>query len=175
MALAFTRNLCRLNTLNRLNLAKAVGPQWCNTRNINLRVVSKPTPKVESHDEKNDRIGRPLSPHLTIYKFQLTSILSISHRFAGVALTGWAVILGYGSLVMPHDAAYYISALESLSAPSLFALKYILTFPLAYHTANGIRHFCWDAGKFLTMPEVYKTGYIMLGASIISTAILCCL
>lgn len=40
-------------------------------------------PKEEHHDIKNERLKRPLSPHLTIIEYQLTSILSISHRFAG--------------------------------------------------------------------------------------------
>ncbi|XP_063698133.1 succinate dehydrogenase cytochrome b560 subunit, mitochondrial-like [Culicoides brevitarsis] len=176
MALAFTRNLCGRNVLNTLNLAKksVIGPQWCNSRNVTLRVVSAPAAKQESHDERNARLGRELSPHVTIYKFELPSLLSISHRFAGIALTGWAAILGYGCLLMPHDASHYISALEAcqLSSASLFAMKFVLAFPLAYHTCNGIRHFCWDYGKFLTMKEVYATGYIMLASAVVTSIIM---
>lgn len=174
----FNRNLCGSNMFARLNLAKTmVGPQWCNTRNVTLRVVSAPPAKQETHDERNARIGRQLSPHVTIYKFQLPSILSISHRFAGVALTGWGVILAYGSLLMPHDASHYIAALDALqlSSPTLFCLKFILAFPLAYHTANGIRHLCWDSGKFLTMKEVYTTGYVMLGSAIAASTLMACM
>lgn len=163
---------------SRLNMTKTlVGPQWCNSRNVTLRVVSAPAAKKESHDEKNERLGRQLSPHVTIYKFELPSILSISHRFAGVALTGWAAILGYGCLVMPHDASHYIAALEAmqLSTPALFCIKYVLAFPFAYHTCNGIRHFCWDSGKFLTMKEVYSTGYIMFGTAVGLSALLACM
>jgi len=50
--------------------------------------------KGETHDAKNERLNRPMSPHLTIYKFQLTSILSITHRGTGVALSGITAGLG---------------------------------------------------------------------------------
>lgn len=48
----------------------------------------------ETHDEKNDRLKRPMSPHLTIYQRQLTSMLSITHRGTGVALSGVTAGLG---------------------------------------------------------------------------------
>lgn len=48
----------------------------------------------ETHDEKNGRLQRPMSPHLTIYKPQLTSMLSITHRGTGVALSGVTAGLG---------------------------------------------------------------------------------
>lgn len=170
--------ICGRNVLNRLTMAKTVvGPQWCNSRNVTLKVVSAPAAKQESHDERNARLGREMSPHITIYKFELPSLLSISHRFAGAALTGWAAILGYGCLLMPHDASHYIAALESchLGAGSLFVMKFILAFPFAYHTCNGVRHFCWDYGKFLTMKEVYTTGYAMLGTATAAAVIMACM
>jgi len=48
----------------------------------------------ETHDDKNNRLSRPMSPHLTIYKPQLTTILSITHRGTGVALSGVTAGLG---------------------------------------------------------------------------------
>jgi succinate dehydrogenase (ubiquinone) cytochrome b560 subunit len=53
----------------------------------------------ETHDEKNFRLHRPMSPHLTIYKPQLTSILSITHRGTGVALSSITAGLGACKLV----------------------------------------------------------------------------
>lgn len=50
----------------------------------------------ETHDEKNSRLFRPMSPHLSIYKPQLTTVLSITHRATGVALTGVTAGLGAG-------------------------------------------------------------------------------
>lgn len=48
----------------------------------------------ETHDDKNNRLSRPMSPHLTIYKPQLTTLLSITHRGTGVALSGVTAGLG---------------------------------------------------------------------------------
>lgn len=53
----------------------------------------------ESHDEKNARLLRPMSPHLAIYKPQLTSMLSITHRMTGVALSGVTAGLGACKLI----------------------------------------------------------------------------
>lgn len=50
----------------------------------------------ETHDEKNNRLSRPMSPHLSIYKVQLTTLLSITHRGTGVALSGVTAGLGAG-------------------------------------------------------------------------------
>lgn len=52
----------------------------------------------ETHDDKNDRLSRPMSPHLTIYKPQLTTMLSITHRATGVALCGVTAGLGASKL-----------------------------------------------------------------------------
>ncbi|XP_052871548.1 succinate dehydrogenase cytochrome b560 subunit, mitochondrial-like [Anopheles cruzii] len=91
--------------------------------------------------------------------------MSITHRFTGMALTGYITVLGLGALALPHDATHYLTMLEGLSAPTLIALKFMIAYPFAYHTVNGVRHLFWDLGKFLTIKEVYTTGYTMLGVS----------
>lgn len=123
----------------------------------------------ESHDERNLRFNRPQSPHLTIYKPQLTSMLSITHRGTGIALTGYAAIFGLASLVCPEGANSVISVIDGLhlGAASLAALKFTLAFPFAFHSVNGVRHLFWDLGKFLTIKEVYTTGYAVLVVSTI--------
>lgn len=52
-------------------------------RNVGIKVVAAPALDKLSYDEKNSQLKRVLSPHLTIYKFQLTAVLSITHRFTG--------------------------------------------------------------------------------------------
>lgn len=64
-------------------------------RCVSLKVVPATAPLNESHDEKNARMNRPQSPHLTIYKPQLTSMLSITHRGTGFALAGYVAMLGF--------------------------------------------------------------------------------
>lgn len=53
-------------------------------RSVGIKVIKAPGPDTLSYDEKNEKLKRELSPHLTIYKFQLTSMLSITHRFTGL-------------------------------------------------------------------------------------------
>lgn len=143
-------------------------------RCVSLKVVSQPEKSSESFDEKNIRLGRELSPHLTIYKFQLPAVLSITHRGTGIALATYVSALGIGALVCPQDISSYVTMLEGLqlSASTLTAGKFILAYPMAYHTVNGVRHLIWDTGKFLKMGEVYSTGYAMLGVSIALAGIL---
>lgn len=56
----------------------------------------------ETHDEKNMRLKRPMSPHLTIYQVQLTALLSISHRTTGIILSSYAMFLGFGKYIIMH-------------------------------------------------------------------------
>lgn len=65
----------------------------------------------------------------------------------------------------------YVLGLQ-LSAPSLMAIKFVLAYPFAYHMVNGVRHLAWDAAKFLTLKEVYSTGYAMLAVATVFAAVL---
>lgn len=113
MALQIAKGLCGRNFSKQINILQNI-PK---ITNVNARCVVMRTEKaqpapLESHDERNMRLNRPQSPHLTIYQPQLTSFLSITHRMTGIALTGYAVVLGLGALVMPHDFAHYATMIE---------------------------------------------------------------
>ncbi|XKL67939.1 hypothetical protein PGB90_003430 [Kerria lacca] len=121
----------------------------------------------ETFHEKNARLKRPLSPHLTIYKPPLAMIMSISHRIAGVALIVYvAVIAGGNILYSVEDVVTYIQSLQ-LSAQTLFITRTILAIPISYHIANGFRHLIWDAGLGLSIKSLYLSGYTVLGLTIL--------
>lgn len=146
-----------------------------NSRQVTMKVVSVgSTIKEETFTDKNIRLGREMSPHLTIYKPQLTSLLSVTHRGTGCALSVAVWGLGLAALTSPQDIANYASVIEGLqlSAGTLVALKFMIAYPLAFHSANGVRHLLWDTGRFLKIKEVYSTGYAMLGASFVLAGIL---
>lgn len=128
----------------------------------------------EDFEAKNARLGRPQSPHLTIYKLQLTSLLSFTHRSTGMALGGIITVWGIGGLFTSGHFSENLAVLENmhLSPALLVIVKATLAFPFCFHFANGIRHLAWDMGKFLTIKEVYLTGYSVLAASVILTAYL---
>jgi succinate dehydrogenase (ubiquinone) cytochrome b560 subunit len=124
--------------------------------------------QMDKYWKKQKTRNRPMSPHLTIYAPQLTSILSISHRITGMAVTGAFVGLAWGSLMYTAaDVQQFADAMNAstLGSLTLLAAKFSLAFPIVYHSCNGIRHLLWDNAQYLTTKGVYQTGYIMLAIS----------
>jgi len=114
---------------------------------------------------------RPLSPHLQIYRPQLTSVLSILHRLTGVALA-----LGTGLLVWWLAAAAAgpdSFAIANDFLGSIFGRLLLLgwSFALFYHLCNGIRHLFWDAGLGYEITTVNRSGWLVLVASLALTVI----
>jgi len=121
------------------------------------------------------RKNRPSSPHLTIYQPQLTWYLSSLHRVTGVLLAGafYGITVTYalGSILGTGiDSNVIADTFHSLSTPVQYALKSLATLPFFFHFGNGIRHFIWDAGKELTLKGVYRTGYAVIGFTLLSSA-----
>lgn len=116
------------------------------------------------------RINRPLSPHLTVYKPQLTSLLSIFHRVSGTVLATTAIGSIFAlKLCAVHLNTYPIYWLAFLLCSQLnwlvFAALILAFFALCYHMSNGIRHLLWDMGLFLDLNKVYTSGFIMLACA----------
>jgi succinate dehydrogenase / fumarate reductase cytochrome b subunit len=110
--------------------------------------------------------SRPLSPHLQIYKPQLTSVLSISHRIAGVALSVGTLLLvaWIAATAKGPDAFAIVSGF--MRNPLGLLLLFGWTVALFYHLANGIRHLFWDAGYGYEIETAYRSGWIVVGATI---------
>lgn len=106
----------------------------------------------------------PLSPFLQ-YRPQLTSVLSISHRGAGILLSAGAVLLSLWLAAVAAGAEIYQILAAQLHAwyGQLIIIGFI--FSLYYHLCNGIRHLCWDLGLGLDIKTVYRSGYATLGAA----------
>ncbi len=115
--------------------------------------------------------NRPLSPHLSIYRPQITSVLSITHRATGVALTFGALLLTYWITSATYGAETFASAQALLG--SWFGRLVLLgvVFSLWFHFANGIRHLAWDAGCGLDIPTVNRTGWAVIAISLVLTLI----
>jgi len=119
-----------------------------------------------------DTSNRPLSPHLQIYKPQLTSVLSISHRMTGFALS-IIILLSPVIIYFLTNSADTHQVVISLLQNSIIKLIFSLAlFALIYHLCNGIRHLAWDAGYGLDLDSSYKSGYIVLGVSISLTLLI---
>jgi succinate dehydrogenase / fumarate reductase, cytochrome b subunit len=115
---------------------------------------------------------RPLSPHLQVYKPQITSVLSILHRGAGVVnaiggllLAAWLVCVASN----PDCFAWCQTLLGSLFGK--LAL-FVFSASLIYHLLNGIRHLLWDIGWGMDIATVEKTGVLVVLLAIVLTALL---
>jgi succinate dehydrogenase / fumarate reductase, cytochrome b subunit len=112
---------------------------------------------------------RPLSPHLQIYKPQLTSLLSILHRATGVALSIGSVILVSWVVALSLGETAYSS--YSMIINNWFG-KFVIfgfTFGLFYHLSNGIRHLFWDAGYGYDLKVAYTSGTLVIITSLTLT------
>lgn len=105
---------------------------------------------------------RPLSPHLQIYRPQLTSVLSITHRATGVFLSFGAVALVYWLVAVAGGEESYLRMQAVLGSFPGRLLLFAWTFSFFYHLCNGIRHLCWDAGLGFELSVVYVTGWAVV-------------
>ncbi len=108
------------------------------------------------------RRERPLSPHLTIYKPQITSVLSITHRATGVFLLAGMLLITWWLLAIAYGPEAYDCVSNFLNAWYGQLLLLGFTFALYYHLLNGIRHLFWDAGMGLTISDVTLSGILIV-------------
>lgn len=113
---------------------------------------------------------RPLSPHLQIYRPQLTSVLSITHRGTGLALglgtiffVWWLSGAAWSGACFSAARAFWGSWLGKL-----FLLGW--TFSLFYHLLNGVRHLLWDIGIGFDLRSAYRTGWTVVAFSVLLAA-----
>jgi len=114
-------------------------------------------------------LKRPLSPHLQIYKPQLTSVLSVTHRITGVVLSILSLFIPL-TLVSVALGVGYFNILKVFLANIFIQLLITASiFVLTYHLLNGIRHLFWDYGLGLSMKDTYISGYLVLIVSVLLT------
>ena len=114
--------------------------------------------------------NRPLSPFL-MYRPQITSVLSILHRITGVVLSVGILVLVYWLVAAASGPASYEAAYELLSSGFGLLLLIGWTFCFFYHLCNGIRHLAWDAGFGFELPQVSASGWAVVIASSVLTAV----
>jgi len=112
---------------------------------------------------------RPLSPHLQIYKPQLTSILSILHRATGVTLSMGSVILVSWIIVLTLGEETYVIYTKIINHWFSHLVLIGFTFGVFYHLSNGIRHLFWDAGYGYGLREAYISGSLVIFSSLLLT------
>ncbi|KAJ3043056.1 hypothetical protein HDV00_005964 [Rhizophlyctis rosea] len=138
---------------------------------LSIEELAKPTLQVDPFN-KSEKLGRPISPHLSIYQPQITWVGSAANRVTGVAVAGLFYI-GMGLYpffdVSSAAAASYI---HSFPAAVIIAAKALIAFPAVYHSINGVRHLTWDTTHGLSNEAVRQTGWTVVGLSVLTTAAL---
>ena len=137
-------------------------------------------PETGSDILVQQRLKRPVSPHLGIYKWQITWLPSILNRITGSVLSGGLYVFGFGYLVAPllgmHWESHAIAAaFGSLPLLAKVGLKFTFAFPFTFHSINGVRHLVWDMGKELRNSQIIWTGWTVIGLSLVSAAALAAL
>ena len=112
---------------------------------------------------------RPTSPHLQIYRPQLTSVTSILHRVTGVYLSLGILALVYWLIAAANGAETFDQAQTIAGSIVGRALLFLWTGAFFYHLLNGLRHLAWDAGWGFELPATYRSGWLALVGAVILT------
>jgi len=109
---------------------------------------------------------RPLSPHLSVYKFKYTLMTSILNRFTGVGLSVGLLLLVYWLMAVASGAHAQARAARLLSLPLMKLVYAALIMAFCYHLSAGIRHLVWDTGRGLERAQAQRSAWWVVGVSI---------
>jgi succinate dehydrogenase / fumarate reductase, cytochrome b subunit len=115
---------------------------------------------------------RPLSPHATIYRWQIGNTLSILHRITGAALAMGLVALSYWLVSLAGGVDSYVSAVRFFASPIGLLVLLGWTFAFLFHLLNGVRHLFWDAGRGFERTQRHASGWAaVLGALVLTLCV----
>jgi succinate dehydrogenase (ubiquinone) cytochrome b560 subunit len=117
--------------------------------------------------EKNEKLGRPVSPHVTIYAFPLAALTSVTHRLTGGMLTIGMYGVGLGALG-GLDVTHMMYAIGASGVAPL--AKFSVAFPLAFHTIGGVRHLYWEHYPENLSPETQRQASVAVIASSVAVS-----
>ena len=113
---------------------------------------------------------RPLSPHISIYRWPVTMVSSILHRGTGLAMSvGFVLFVGWLADAAGGPGAYAAFA-KAMGSPLGVVLLIGWSFAFFYHLANGIRHLVWDTGRGLEKGQATASAWIVIVLAVVLTA-----
>lgn len=115
--------------------------------------------------------NRPLSPHLQVYRPQITSTLSILHRLTGIALAVGTLLLTYWLVAAASGPEAFATAQGLIGSFIGRLLLFGWSFALFYHLCNGIRHLFWDAGYGFEIETAQRSGLAAVAGAVVLTLI----
>jgi succinate dehydrogenase / fumarate reductase cytochrome b subunit len=116
---------------------------------------------------------RPLSPFMfpTWYRFQLTSAMSILHRLTGIAMAVGSILLIWWLVAVAAGGPLFTATHDFLASPIGVLLLFLWSVAFFYHLCNGVRHLVWDAGFGFALQKARRSGYAVLAATVVLTAL----
>ena len=111
--------------------------------------------------------NRPLSPHLQVYRPQLTSVLSILHRITGLILCAGTVLLTACLLALAGGPDTFASMQSVLGSIPGRLVLFGFTLALCFHFCAGIRHLFWDTGRGFELSTAYASGKAVIAATVV--------
>ncbi len=109
---------------------------------------------------------RPLSPHLQIYRWYLTMMLSILHRATGVVLSIGLILLTWWLLALASGPDAFGAVRWLVDSWFGGLVLFVYTYVAFHHCLSGIRHLAWDAGYGFELTAAYRSGYaVFIGAA----------
>ncbi|MGB7754461.1 MAG: succinate dehydrogenase, cytochrome b556 subunit [Salinisphaera sp.] len=109
--------------------------------------------------------NRPLSPHLQIYRWQISMLTSIAHRASGIVLALGAVLLAIWLVAAANGPDAYATVNGVFASWFGQLIMFLWSFALFYHLCNGIRHLVWDVGVGLDLETARMTGFVAIGVA----------
>jgi succinate dehydrogenase / fumarate reductase, cytochrome b subunit len=116
-------------------------------------------------------VQRPLSPHLQIYKPQISTATSIFHRITGCALSVGLLLMVWWLVAAATGPRAFASAQGFVGSPIGLILMFGWTLALWYHFCNGIRHLFWDAGFGFDVKTSHRNAFAVLIATVVLTVL----
>ena len=116
--------------------------------------------------------GRPLSPHLQIYRPAINMVMSIMHRITGVILYVGTLLLAWWLIAIATGPEYYnfVSNVLASIPGKIVLLGY--TWTIIHHLLGGIRHLIWDTGRGFDLPMVNRLSWLTIVGSLAITALI---
>jgi succinate dehydrogenase / fumarate reductase, cytochrome b subunit len=111
--------------------------------------------------------SRPISPHLSVYKFKYTLLSSILNRLTGIALSVGLVALAYWLMSVASGARAQAQAQALLCTPVMKLFLGVMVIAFCYHLVAGIRHLVWDTGRGLERATSHKSAWLVGVVSIL--------
>ena len=125
-----------------------------------------------AHTSDGRTVRRPLSPHLEIYRPQLSSVLSIMNRVTSIAISAGTALLVWWLVAAASGPSAYATVSAFLGSFVGIFVLFGWTASLMYHFFAGLRHLAWDAGYGYGLPQMRITGLGTVVATGVSTVLI---